>query len=284
MHTFASLRNALAIVVLGFAGLTSAAGAQSGSTDLAKVSQNPIGNIVSLPLQNNTSFGIGPDNAMSNALNIQPVYPLSLSRKWNLVNRAIVPVIYRQEVVPGTGSAFGVGDISYSGFVSPAQPGKVIWGVGPSLLFPTATEDRWSSDKWSAGVAVIALTMPGNWVVGGLVQNVWSFAGDSAAADVNQMLFQVILNYNLANGWYLTSTPTIVANWEAPADNRWTVPVGGGAGKIMHWGSQPMDLQAQAFYNVERPVPLAGQGVNLDNQGNTWTLRVQLKFLFPKGG
>lgn len=284
MRTLANLMNALAIVVLGSAVLTSAAGAQSGSTDLAKVSQNPIGNIVSLPLQNNTSFGIGPDDAMSNALNIQPVYPLSLSRKWNLINRAIVPVIYRQEVVPGTGSAFGLGDISYSGFVSPAEPGKVIWGVGPSLLFPTATEQRWASDKWSAGVAVIALTMTGHWVVGGLVQNVWSFAGDSAAADVNQMLFQVILNYNLANGLYLTSTPTIVANWEAPADNRWTVPVGGGVGKIMQWGTQPVDLQAQAFYNVERPIPLAGQGVNIDNQGSTWTLRVQLKFLFPKGG
>jgi hypothetical protein len=272
------------VLLLCAAALTARAGAQSNSaSDLAKVSQNPIGNMVSLPLQNNTSFGIGPQNAKSNVLNIQPVYPMSLSKKWNLINRAIVPVIYRQELIPGTGSAFGLGDISYSGFISPAQPGAIIWGVGPSFLFPTSTEDRWASNKWSAGVAVIALGMPGNFVVGGLVQNVWSFAGDSAAADVNTMLAQVIFNYNLADGWYITSTPTIVANWEAPADNRWTVPVGGGAGKVMQWGSQPVDLQAQAFYNVVAPNPLVGQGPNIDNEGSTWTLRIQLKFLFPKG-
>ena len=158
----------LAIAMLAWVVSTTSTSAQSDKSDLANMSQNPIGNIVSLPFQTNTSFGIGPDDKVSNVLNIQPVYPISLGSKWNLINRAIVPVVYRQEVIPGTGSAFGLGDISYTGFFSPADPGKLIWGVGPSFLFPTATENRWSSDKWSAGAGVIALTMPGNWVLGGL--------------------------------------------------------------------------------------------------------------------
>jgi hypothetical protein len=197
-------------------------GAEQGEGDLAKASQNPIGNMISLPFQNNTSFGIGPNDAVSNALNIQPVYPVSLSPNWNL------------------------------------------------------------SDKWSAGAGAVILSMPGNWVLGVLVQNVWSFAGDDNAADINQMLLQPIINYNLNDGWYLTSVPVITANWEADSDNRWTIPLGGGFGKITKWGKQPLDLQMQAFYNVEKPNPLVGQGINIDNQGETWTLRLQLKLLFPK--
>jgi hypothetical protein len=252
------------------------------SADLAKASQNPIGNLISLPFQNNTSFGIGPDDALSNVLNIQPVYPVALGDNWNLINRAIVPVIYREEIVPGTGSAFGLGDISYTGFFSPSESGKLIWGIGPSFLLPTATEDRWASDKFSAGAGVVLLTMPGNWVVGVLISNVWSIAGDSDAADVNYMTLQPIINYNLSNGWYLTSVPVITANWEADSSNRWTIPLGGGFGRITNWGNQPVDLSVQAFYNVEQPQPLIGQAPNLDNQGETWTLRLQVKFLFPK--
>jgi hypothetical protein len=115
------------------------------------------------------------------------------------------------------------------------------------------------------------------------VSNVWSVAGDSDAADVNQMSFQVIANYNLSDGWYLSSTPVITANWEAPEDNRWTIPIGGGVGKIMKWDNQNVDLKVQGYYNLEKPNPLVGQGVNIDNQGETWTLSIQLKLLFPKG-
>jgi hypothetical protein len=252
------------------------------AADLAKASQNPVGNMISLPFQNNTSFGIGPDDAVSNVLNIQPIYPMALGDNWNLINRAIVPVIYREELVPGTGSASGLGDTSYTGFISPSKSGKLIWGVGPTFLLPTATEDRWASDKFSAGAGVVLLTMPGNWVVGVLASNVWSVAGDSDAADVNYMLLQPIINYNLSNGWYLTSVPVITANWEADSNNRWTIPLGGGFGRITKLGTQSVDLSIQAFYNVEQPKPFIGQAPNLDNQGETWSLRLQVKFLFPK--
>ena len=254
--------------------------ATSDTAELAKASQNPVGNIISLPLKNSTSFGIGPDDATSNVLNIQPVYPVSLGSDWNLINRAIVPLIYQEEVIPGTGSASGLGDISYTGFFSPAKPGKVIWGVGPSFLFPSATDDRFASDKLSVGAGVVALTMPGNWVVGALAQNVWSVAGDSNAADVNFLLLQPIINYNLDGGWYLKSVPVLTANWEADSSNRWTVPLGGGFGRITHVGNQPVDISIQGFYNVVRPEPGFAQLPNIDNQGDTWTLEVQFKLLF----
>jgi hypothetical protein len=109
-------------------------------------------------------------------------------------------------------------------------------------------------------------------VITALINNVWSFAGDDDRDDVNAMLIQPFLNYNLPNGWYLVSSPIIMANWEADeSDDTWLVPAGGGVGKIFRIGNQPMNAQMQAFYNVEKPE------VVMD-----WTLRFHLQFAFPK--
>jgi hypothetical protein len=237
---------------------------------LAKQSQNPIANLISLPLQNNTSFGIGPENAVNNTLNIQPVYPFTVGGV-NVINRFILPVVYEGEPVAGVGSVFGLGDLSYTAFLSPAKAGAVTWGIGPSFLFPTGTDDRLGSGKWSAGVGAVVLTIAGKWVIGALAQNVWSFAGDDQRSDVNFFLSQYFINYNIENGWYLSSAPIITANWEADSGEQWTVPVGGGAGKIFRMGKTPVDAQIQAFYNVKKP-----QG------GPDWSLRLQFKLLFPK--
>lgn len=264
--------------------------------DLAKQSQNPIGNMISLPLQNNTYFGVGPAEEWANSFQAQPVLPVNFG-KVNLINRAIIPYTYiaaQEGTVSESGllgnetltlerdSVSGLGNITYQGFISPAKPGKIIWGVGPSFLFPSATEDSWASEKWSGGAGVVVLTMPGSWVLGVLLQNVWSFAGDDDAESVNLMTLQPIINYNLNKGWYLTSVPVITANWTASSSNRWTVPLGGGFGRIVKWGKQPLDLSMQAFYNVEKPKPRIADAPNLQNQGETWTLRLQLKLLFPK--
>jgi len=170
-----------------------------------------------------------------------------------------------------TGSAFGLGDITWQPFFGPAEPGKVIWGVAPVLVMPTATEDRYASDKWSAGVGAVALTMPGKWVIGMLTQNVWSFAGKSSAPDVNKFIFQYFVNYNLDGGWYLSTTPIITANWEAPSSDRWTVPFGGGVGRLVRFGNQPVDFKLAAYWNAERPT-----------YAPDWSLQFTVKFLFPK--
>ena len=241
------------------------------TSDLAKAAQNPVANMISLPLQNNTSFGVGPGDDVQNVLNIQPVIPISLSEEWNLITRTIAPVIYQPEMVPGYGSEFGLGDINMTLFLSPAKAGKLIWGLGPVFSFPTASDMVLGSDKWSAGPSVVALTIQGPWVVGCIASNMWSFAGDDDRADVNQFLFQYFINYNMADGWYLSSAPIITANWEADSGNQWTVPFGGGFGKIFKIGKQPINAQFRAFYNVDKP----------DN-GADWSMRFQLVFMFPK--
>ncbi len=43
------------------------------SAELARAVQNPIADLISLPLQNNTNFDFGPRERTQNVLNIQPV-------------------------------------------------------------------------------------------------------------------------------------------------------------------------------------------------------------------
>ena len=171
--------------------------------DLAKKTQNPVADLISVPFQNNVNFGVGPQDDVQYILNVQPVIPFRLSEDWNLISRTIVPLIYQPELAPGVGEVFGLGDIQQSLFFSPAKPGKLIWGVGPIFQFPSATDDSLGQGKWGAGPTAVALTVHGPWVLGALINNVWSFAGDSDRRDVNQMLIQPFVNYNLPDAWYL---------------------------------------------------------------------------------
>ena len=240
--------------------------------DLAKASQNPVADLISVPFENNATFNNGPDeDAYVNILNIKPVVPVHLNENWNLINRAIVPVIYQEELLPGQGSQTGIGDITYQGFISPAKPGKLIWGVGPTLVIPSGSSNRMSSNKFSLGPSVVLLTMPGNWVIGALAQNVWSVAGEEDSKSVNSFLFQYFINYNMKDGWYMSTTPTITANWRAGSDDTWTVPFGGGIGRVFKIGKQPVNMRIQGLYNVERPTGAPD-----------WTIQAQVTLLFPK--
>lgn len=243
---------------------------QQSEEDLAKAAQNPIASLISLPFQNNTNFNIGPNNRTQNVLNIQPVWPFARGN-WNIITRTIVPVISQPDFTSTSGSTFGLGDINLSVFLSPAESGKVVWGVGPIFSFPTASDDVLGSKKWGIGPSAVALMIPSPWVIGVLVNNIWSFAGDDARADINAFLLQYFINYNLADGWYLTSAPILTANWEAASGQEWTIPFGGGVGKIFRVGKQPMNGQISAYGNVKKP-----------DGGPDWQLRVQLQFLFPK--
>lgn len=247
--------------------------AETDQAELAKKSQNPIANMISVPIQNNFNFGVGLDNDVQYVGNIQPVIPVRLSEDWNLINRTIIPILYQPRSSPAQGSAWGLGDIQYQGFFTPTKAGPLTWGVGPVVSIPSASDSALGSGQWSAGPGLVALTIQGPWVVGGVVNNIWSFAGDSDRRSVNVMTLQYFINYNIpdSHGWYVTLSPTITANWSAPGRNQWTVPVGGGVGKVFKVGKQPMSAQIQAFGFPAKP----------DN-GPEWGIQFMLKFLFPK--
>jgi hypothetical protein len=156
-------------------------------------------------------------------------------------------------------------------FLSPAKPGKLIWGAGPAFVIPTATNNILGQGKVSIGPSFVALAQPDHWTLGILINNVWSVAGSGGRPAVNQMLVQYFINYNMKKGWYLTMAPIITANWEASSGNVWTVPFGGGVGRIMKLGFQPINWQVNFYGNAAYP-----------SQTSSWSMRMQLAFLFPK--
>ena len=255
---------------------------EASEEDLVKQTQNPVANLISVPLQNNFNFGTGSKNRTVYVGNIQPVIPIKLGDDWNLITRTIMPIINQPSLFPGTSSATGLGDINPTFFFSPAKSGELIWGVGPTFTLPTATDSLLGSGKFSMGPAAVALTMQGHWVVGALANNQWSVAG-WGKNNVNSFLIQPFVNYNLPDHWYLVSAPIMTANWAAAkGGDVWTVPLGGGFGKLFKLGEilpleghaiakLPINTQLQAFGNVHRP-----------EFGSEWQLRFQVQLLFPK--
>jgi len=255
--------------------------AQQTEADLAAAAQNPVAAMYSLPFQDNIFGGAGPNHdAVANVLNIQPVLPFSVGN-WNVISRTIAPLIYLPSITTGLsdisgtptgiGSVFGLGDINQTFYISPAAASSVIWGIGPSVTVPSATSREIGSGKWSAGPAAVVLVMPKPWVIGILGRQLWSFAGPDSRKDVSQLLLQPFVNYNLADGWYLVSSPIITSDWMASSSNRWSVPVGGGFGKIFRIGSQPVNASLQAYDYPIRP-----------SAGPEWAIRLQIQFLFPR--
>jgi hypothetical protein len=251
---------------------------QQDATELAKKTQNPVADLISVPLQSNFNFGAGFNhNKMIYVLNVQPVIPIKLTEEWNLITRVIMPIINQPNLSPLSGglvpstTGTGFGDFNPSFFFSPAKPGEVIWGLGPTFTLPTATDRNLGAGKLSMGPTGVVLTIQGHWVFGVLMNNQWSVGG-WGDKPVNALLMQPFVNYNLPDGWYLAGSPVITANWKADkAGDVWTVPVGGGVGKVLHVGNQPINLQLQALGNVARP--------EFDPK---WQLRFQIQFLFPK--
>jgi hypothetical protein len=259
-----------AMLAAWLTGVNCHAQGASDQEALAKAAQNPIANMISVPFQNNFNFGIGPNEVTQWNLNVQPVIPISLNKDWNLITRTVIPIIDQPSLAPGVPSAFGLGDINPQFYFSPAKPGGLIWGIGPTFTFPTGTEPLLTSGKWSAGPAVVALTIQGHWVIGAVANQQWSFAG-WGDQNVSALLLQPFVNYNLPHGWYLTASPVMTANWNADSGQKWTVPLGGGVGKIFKISKQSFNAQLQAFDNVVTP----------DN-GPDWQLRFQVQLLFPQ--
>jgi len=258
------LLSLLALTLLFFTTLTH--GQDSEEAALAKATQNPLAAMYSLPFQNNTTYGTGPYSRAQNVLNIQPVLPFNLGDKINLINRIILPVITQPSSTEDESST-GLGDLSWSAWISPSKGGKITWGLGPVLQLPTSSSSEFGSGEFGIGPSFVALTTIDQWVAGIVTNNVWTF-GDVSE---NKFLFQYFVNYNLPKAWYLVSAPILTANWNADSDQRWVVPFGAGAGKVFKIGKLPVNMNAQVYYNAVKP----------DGVGS-WQSRIQLQFLFPK--
>jgi len=271
-----SMKNVLAqsLIVASLAATSSASVcAEMTAEELAKLAQNPVGNLISLPFQNNTNLNFGPEKGTQNVLNIQPVVPIHISKEWNIITRTILPVISMPALAPGDSRTNGTGDIVFTAFLSPANPGEWIWGVGPVVQAPTNSNEELGNKNWGLGPSFVVLHLSHGdpWVYGVLVNNIWSVTSDKRGGSYNNGLIQPFVNYNFEGGLYLTSAPILTVDWNAPGSQQWVVPLGGGVGKIFHFGKLPVNTQLSAYYNVVRP-----------DFGANWQIRAQVQLMFPE--
>ena len=259
------------IAVACVAGMNARADEQASQAELAKKLNNPIAALISVPFQLNYDEDIGPaDQGERWLLNIQPVIPVSLNADWNVISRTIAPLIRQNDVPPGNDES-GAGDVFQSLFFSPKAPtaGGWVWGVGPALALPTASDDLLGTGKWAAGPTAVALKQAHGWTWGGLVNHVWSFAGDDDRADVSSTFMQPFLAYTTPKFTTFTVNSESTYDWE---NEDWSVPVNFMASQLFKIGSQPMSLQLGARYWADAP----------DTGAEGWGLRLAWTLVLPR--
>lgn len=242
---------------------------QGQETDLAKKLANPISDLISVPIQSNYDFGVGPGDGTKWTTNIQPVIPFGISEDWNVISRTILPIIDQEGLAPAGDSLnkYGLGDTVQSFFFSPKESSP-IWGVGPVFLIPTASDSLLGSEKFGLGPTAVVLKQQGPWTFGALANHIWDVAGDSNRDGVNATFVQPFLAYILPTKTTLTLNTETTYDWH---NDQWTVPINFIVSQMFKIGDQPMQAFAGARYYAERP-----------ENGPEWGIRFGLTFLFPK--
>jgi len=262
----------------------------STSENLAQAAANPIANMISLPFQFNFNFNQGPYDRFGTVLNLQPVLPFKLTKKWNVVTRTIIPILQKPDINATTGGTSGLGNINFNAFFVPPAAGIFTYGFGVSLIIPTATAPELGGDAFGIGPTVIALVMPKPWVIGFTSGYTLAYKSPEGSDALNSFFLQYFLTYNLKKGWNITSSPTITANFNAPEGEQWVVPVGAGFGKLMRFKGikSPVKFSLQYYYNVVQAsqtpgveyIDLAHDPYQPMGNGNQ-SLVFYITFLFP---
>lgn len=238
--------------------------------ELAKKLSNPVASLISVPFQNNTDVGIGPLNGTKNTMNLQPVVPLSLSKSLNLITRVILPIVTQRDITGAGQTQSGLSDVVASAFVSPKEAKNgLTWGVGPAMLIPTASNNFLGGQKWGFGPTALVLKQTHGWTIGGLMNQIWSFAGDKNRNDISQLFLQPFLTYNWKSGAGIGMSGEITQNWMNNKTGAYIIPTISGVTKI---GTQTVQL------TIGPRIQLAAQDGNKAAMG----IRAAVTFVFPK--
>jgi hypothetical protein len=265
-----SVKNIFVLFLITSSIFAQDAPALSKEQQLAAQVANPISSLISVPFQSNLYVGIGPLNGSRSITNFQPVVPMKLSENLNLITRMVLPIVSQQDLTGFNQSQTGLSDALVSAFFSPSKVvNGTVWGVGPAVLVPTATNDFLGTKKLGVGPTIVLLKQAKGWTYALLANQIWSVAGDKNRADVNQLYVQPILVYNWKSGAGINMVAEYTQNWETNTSNVVLTPTVNGITKL---GSQLVQLAIGPL------IPIVGPSKTRAEYG----MRASINFLFPK--
>jgi hypothetical protein len=205
---------------------------------------------ITLPLKYDADFLDGADKLTKDTFQIDyAVLPFRLNDDWSLITRTKLPAEALPPKKASDSWADGLSNGYTTFFLLPEHGRGFYWGAGPVLYYP-ATNSLLGATKSGSGPSLAFIHEDaGPWVFALVANNIWSFGGAASNNATNQMLLNPIIGYHFADGWALSSSPEITANWIANG-NKWTVPVGGGVSKVVGFGEQPIKFGLAAYYNA----------------------------------
>lgn len=235
-------------------------GAQKDAAEIAKQLQNPVANILSVPFQSNFDFGGGPeDDGFRYTLNIQPIIPVSLNNDWNLITRTIIPFVHQDEMID-LDSQSGLGDITQTFFLSPTEPGSLIWGAGPVFLYPSASDEMLGTEKWGVGPSMVLLKQSRGWSLWTLANHIESVAGEDTRGDLSVSFINPGISFQTKSLTTFLLQTESTYDWE---DDQWTVPINAGLSQLLKIGKIPVSIGLQGRYYAETPDGAPDWGLRL---------------------
>jgi hypothetical protein len=239
--------------------------------ELAKERQNPIAELIQIPIVSNLDFGAAAGNGFQYTLTFQPVIPLKITHDWNLITRPIFSVISGPQSTAGLGRTSGSSDLITQFYFSPQNAKPVIWGFGPVVGMPTGSDPLLGTGKWTLGPGVAIIKQTEHWTFGVLLNHVWSLAGDWHRSDVSLTGIEPTVGYSWGKGWTVSLDDASTYDSTAAAGNRWVQPIELAIGKVIDLGRRPVGLS----FGV---VPYARAPAGYPSVGLSFTIAP----LFPK--
>jgi hypothetical protein len=221
----------------------------TAQSDLVKQANAPISSILQVRFQDSYAPQFTELQGQGNTFSIAVTMPLP---EFRLLPFPQLSLLTLPVAVTVPGGLTGLGDLRLANIAVFDAGHTVLWGVGATLVFPTASTPETGQGKWQAGPAAAMAISPENWLLGVLAQNPISFAGDRNRAAVNALFLTPFAVYQLGNGWFIRSQPQMIFNWKS---GKQLLPLDLGLGRVFKIGRQDVSLFVEPFWNISHDGP-----------------------------